>query len=85
MVIDVAVSRSQETGAPVTGELALSGTCAKTEVHPVRLSKLQGRTGPVFEDVVASVEEVRFAFPGFSSVFRRERRCLRPGLVPNGG
>ena len=65
LVIDVAVSGRQETGALVAGELALSGTHAHTAVHLVRLSKLQGRAGPVFEDVLASVEEVRFAFPGW--------------------
>ena len=66
MVIDVAVSRRQETGGLVTGELALSGTHAHTAVHPVRLPKLQGHAGPVFEDALASVEQVRFAFPGWA-------------------
>ena len=45
LVIDV------ETGALVAGGLAMSGTHANTAVHPVRLSKLQERAGPVFEDV----------------------------------
>ena len=66
MVIDVAVSRRQETGALGADELALSGTHAHAAVHPVFLCKLQGCAGPVFEDVLASVEEVRFAFPGWS-------------------
>ena len=66
LVIDVAVSRRQETGGLVTGELALSGTHAHTAVHPVRLPKLQGHAGPVFEDALASVEQVRFAFPGWA-------------------
>ena len=65
LVIDVAVSGRQETGVLVAGELSLSGTHAHTAVHPVRLSKLQGHTGSVFEDVLASVEGVRFAFPGW--------------------
>ena len=64
-VIDVSVSGRQETGARVAGELALSGTHTHPAVHPVRLSKLQGRAGPVFEDVLASVEEVCFALPGW--------------------
>ena len=64
-MIDVAVSGKQETGALVAGKLALSGTHAHTEVHRVRLFKLQGRAGSVFEDVLASAEEVRFAFPGW--------------------
>ena len=62
-VVDVAVSARPETGALVAGELALSSTHANTAVHPVRLSNLQGRAGPIFEDLLASVEEVRFAFP----------------------
>ena len=64
-MIDVAVSGKQETGALVAGKLALSGTHAHTAVQLVRLSKLQGRAGPVLEDVLARVEEVRFAFPGW--------------------
>ena len=63
VVVDVAVSGRQETGAFGAGELAWSGTLTHAAVHPVCLSKLQGRAGPVFEDVLASVEEVRFAFP----------------------
>ena len=42
-VIDIAVSGRQETGAVVAGELAVSTTHAHRAVHPVRLSKLQGR------------------------------------------
>ena len=63
-MIDVAIPWRQETGALVAGELALSGTYAHTAVHPVSLSKLHGRAGSVFEDVLARVEEVRFSFPG---------------------
>ena len=65
LVIDVALSGRQETGALVAGELVLSGTHAHTTVHPVRLSKLQEHAGQVFEDVLASVEEVCFACPGW--------------------
>ena len=65
LVIDVTVSRRQETGALVTGEFALSDTHTHTAAHPVRLPKLQRRFGPVFEDVLASMEEIRFAFPGW--------------------
>ena len=65
VMIDVAVSGRQETGALVAGKLALSGTHAHTAVQLVRLSKLQGRAGPLFADVWARVEEVRFAFPGW--------------------
>ena len=65
VVIDVATSGRQETGVLAAGEIALSGTYAHVAVHPVCLSKLQGCAGPVFEDVSASVEEVRFAFPGW--------------------
>ena len=64
-MIDVAIPWRQETGALVAGELALSGTYAHTAVHPVSLSKLHGRAGSVFEDVLARVEEVHFAFPGW--------------------
>ena len=89
LVIDVAVSGSQETGALVAGELTLSGNHAHTAVHHIRLSTLQGRPGPVFEDVWASVEEVRFAFPGWPqedlSVGFVERRWLHPVLVRTGG
>ena len=65
LVIAVAISGRQETGTLVAGELALSGTHAHMAVPPVRLSNLQGRAGPVFEDVLASVEEVRAVFPGW--------------------
>ena len=65
MVIDLAVSGRQETVAFVAGELALSGTHAHVTVHPVSLSELLGRAGPIFEDVLASVEEIRSAFPGW--------------------
>ena len=65
LVVDVAVSGRQETGTLVADELALSVSRAHTAVHPVRLSKLQRRAGPVFEDVLTSVEEVRFTFPGW--------------------
>ena len=34
-------------------------------MHLVCLSKLQGLAGPVFGDVLASVEEIRFAFQGW--------------------
>ena len=90
LVIDVAVSGRQETGALGAAELALSGTHVHTAVNPVRLSKLQGCASLEFEDVLASVEEVRFAFPercveGVSSLLHRERRWLRPGLVQTGG
>ena len=63
VVVEVAVSGRQETTALGAGVLALSGTYAHAVVHPACLSKLQGRAGPVIEDVLASVEEVRFAFP----------------------
>ena len=65
MVIDVAISGRQETGVVGAGELALSGTHTHAAVHPVCLPTLQGRAGPVLEDVLASVEEVCFAFPGW--------------------
>ena len=65
LVIDVAVSKRQETGNLVTVGLASSGTHAHTTVHLVHVSKLQDRAGPVFEDVLASLAEVRFAFPGW--------------------
>ena len=65
VVIDAAISGRQETGALGAGELALSGAHAHAAVHPVCLSKLQGRAGPVFEDVLASVGEVRFALTGW--------------------
>ena len=64
-MIDVAVSERQDTGALVAGGLALSGTYAYTAGHPVRLSKLQECASPVFKDVLASVEKVCFAFPGW--------------------
>ena len=64
-VLDVAISGRQETGAFGAGELALSSTHTHAAIHPVCLSKLQGRADPAFEDVLASVEEVRFAFPGW--------------------
>ena len=73
VVIHVAISGRQETGALSTGELALSVTHAHAVVHPVCLSKLQGRAGPIFEDVLASVEEVRFVFPGCR---RRPFQCV---------
>ena len=65
LVIDVAVSRRQETGALGADELALSGTHAHAAVHPVCQSKLQGRARLVFENVLASVKEVRFVCPGW--------------------
>ena len=43
----------------------MSGTHAHTTVHLIRLSELQGRAGPVLEDVLASVEEIRFAILGW--------------------
>ena len=58
LVIDVAVPGWQETGTLVAGGLALSSLHAHTAVHPVRLSTLPGSTGPVFKDVLTSVEEV---------------------------
>ena len=65
VVVDIDVSGRQETGALWRGR-------AHVERHPhacgdtrVCLSKLQGRAGSVFEDVLASVEEVRFVFPGW--------------------
>ena len=63
LAIDVAVRVRQETDALVAGEFALSGTHADTVVHSIRLS--EGRVVPVFKDVLASVKEVRFAFPGW--------------------
>ena len=57
--------RVQETGALGAGELALSGTHAHAAVHPVCQSKLQGRAHLVFENVLASVKEVRFVCPGW--------------------
>ena len=65
VVVDVAVSGRQETGALGAGELALVDSHVHAAVHPVCPSKLQGRAGPVFKDVLASLEEVRFAFPGW--------------------
>ena len=65
LVVDVAVSGRQETGALGADELALSSTHAHAAVYPVCLSKLRGRAGRVFDDVLASVEEIRFAFPGW--------------------
>ena len=90
LVIDVAVSRRQETGAMVASERALSCTHAHTAVQPVRLPKLQGRAGPEFKHVLASVGGGLIRFPktvagGLSSVFRGERRWFRPGLVRTGG
>ena len=64
LMIDAAVSGRQETGALVAGELALSSTHAHAEEHAVRLS-FMGRAGPVFKGVLARVEEVLFAFPGW--------------------
>ena len=64
-VIDGAVSKRQEMSVLVAGEFELSGTQVHTAVHSIRLSKLQGRAGPIFEDVFARVKEVRFAFPGW--------------------
>ena len=55
LLVDVAVSRRQKTGALVAGELALSGAHARTVVRPINLSKLQGRAGPVVEDASARV------------------------------
>ena len=63
--INIPVPKRQETVALAPGEVALSGTHAHTEVHLVCLSKLQGLAGPVFGDVLASVEEIRFAFQGW--------------------
>ena len=63
MAVDVAVFRRQETDALAVGELALSGTHAHTAVHPAHLSKFLGCASPVFKDVLAGIEEVRFAFP----------------------
>ena len=63
LLVDVAVSRRQKTGALVAGELALSGTHTHTAVRPACLSKLQGRAGPVVEDVLTRAKEVRFTFP----------------------
>ena len=65
VVIDAAISGRQETGALGAGELALVDSHVHAAVHPVCPSKLQGRAGPVFKDVLASLEEVRFAFPGW--------------------
>ena len=65
LMIDVTVSGRQEMSALAAGELALRGTNVHTAEHPVRLSKLQGGAGPVFEDVLASAEEVCVAFPGW--------------------
>ena len=48
MVIDVAVSERQETGALVAGEL----------FKTICLAVLQGPAGPVFEHVLVSVEEI---------------------------
>ena len=78
LLVDVAASRRQKIGALVAGELALSGTHAHTAVRPVRLSKLQGRTGPVVEDVLARVKEVRFTFP------RRPEKAFPARFVENG-
>ena len=64
LVIDVAVSGRPETGAVGAGELGLSSTHTHPAVHPVRLSQLPGRADSVFDDVLTSVEEVRFALPG---------------------
>ena len=48
LVIDVAVSERQETGALVAGEL----------FKTICLAVLQGPAGPVFEHVLVSVEEI---------------------------
>ena len=54
LVIDVAISERQETGALGGDELALSGTHAHTAVHSICMSKLQGRAGLIFQDVSES-------------------------------
>ena len=46
LVVDVAVSVRQETGALVAGKLALSTTHSQSVAHPVHLSKIQGYAGP---------------------------------------
>lgn len=63
LLVDVAVTRRQKTGALVAGKLALSGAHAQTVVCPILLPTLQGRTGPVLEDVLARVKEVSYTFP----------------------
>ena len=47
LLVDIVVSRSQKPGALVEGELAFSGTHARTAVCPVIRSELQAVTGPV--------------------------------------
>ena len=79
VVVDVAVSGRQEKGALGAGELALSGTHAHAAAHPLCLSKLQERAGPVFRGCVSErgggpLRVPRMAAGGVSSVFRRERR-----------
>lgn len=50
-------------GALVAGELTFSRTHVHTAERLVRLLKLQGRTGPVVEDVLMGVKEVRVTLP----------------------
>ena len=76
--VDVAVSRRRKTDALVADELALSGTHAHTTVRPVGPAKLQGRTGPVVEDLLVRVKEVRFTF------LRRPQEAFPVCFVENG-
>ena len=55
---DTAVVRGQETGGIVASELALRGPDAHAAVQPTRLPVLQGRAGPVLENVLSGVKEI---------------------------
>ena len=67
VMIDVAVSGRQETGALVAGELGLSGTHAHRRY--TGFSCLSCRGAPTVPyDVWARVAEVRFASPGWLSL-----------------
>ena len=77
--VDVAVSRTQETGALVAGETPWSGTHAHAALRSIRPPKLLGRTGPVVDDVLTRMIKYPIHVPkatagGLSAVFRRERR-----------
>ena len=85
VVVDVAVSGRQETGALGAGELALSGTQPHAAVHPVCLPYVSGACRPNIrgydgERGGGPLRVPRMAAGGLSSVFRRDRRWFRHGL-----
>ena len=89
-LVDVAVSRRQKTGALVAGEFASSGTHAHTAVRPVRCAEVAEARRPsswgcVDESEGGPIDVPKTVGGGLSSVLRRERRRLRPGLVLTGG